>query len=114
MSKSFIQANAQSILKDGDTSVITLSITRSDKKRFHYYFFKIEDKLENNKYIPISFDLMIKENGKGMNRHYNIVAVYNDGYVVFSLNKNHKIEFNYGEPYRVGLPFDEAEEIVKF
>jgi hypothetical protein len=114
MNKSFIQKNAESILNDSDTSVITLSITKSDRKKFHYYFFKIEDSLKNNKHIPISFELLTKENGVGANRHYNIVAVYNDGYVVFSLNKNHKVEFNYNSIGMVGLPFDEAEEIIMF
>lgn len=114
MSKSFIQKNAESILNDSDTRVITLTITKGDRKKFHYYFFKIEDKLENNKHIPISYELLTKENGVGVNRHYIIVAVYNDGYVVFSLNKNHSIEFNYKSTGMIGLPFNEAEEIVKF
>lgn len=114
MKNDFIKLNAQSILNSDDTDVITMSITGSDRKKSHYYFFKIDDEIENNKCIPISYELLMTENGKGTNRHYNIVAVYKNGYVVFSLNKDHQIKFNYGSPKNIGLPFDEAEEIVKF
>lgn len=114
MYNSFIKQNAESILKDGDTSVITMTVQGTDRKKFHYYFFKVEDELENNTHITIPFKILMTEKGKGTNRHYNIVAVYKNGYVVFSLNKDHKIAFNYGSPGNVGLPFEEAEEIVKF
>lgn len=114
MFNNLIKQNAESILKDGDTSVITMTVQGTDLKKLHYYFFKVESEIENNTHIAIPIKILTEEKGKGKNRHYNIVAVYKNGYVVFSLNKKHTIACNYGSPINVGLPFEEAEEIVKF
>lgn len=66
--------------------VITMSITREDRTKAHYYIFKKTEDLEHL-YARIPISVLTKENGKGRNRHYIVVAVTESGYEVYDLNK---------------------------
>lgn len=93
---------------------ITMTVTRKDRSKKHYYIFKIfGDTIDSRTYIPLPLDIVMKVNGKGRNNHYITVAVMNDGYVVHDLNKEHKAQMlNFGSC--IAFSYDEAEEIVKF
>ncbi len=97
-----------------DAEVITMSITREDRTKRHYYIFKLHgDTIASRTYIPIPFDLLTKTNGKGRYNHYIVVAVMHDGYVTIDLNKEHNVKMlDFGR--YVGFDYDEAEEVVKF
>jgi len=78
------------IVRDNQTldgaEVITASITNGDKTKEHYYIFKKKDDDERScARIPIS--VLTRENGKGRNNHYIVVAVTDKGYEVYNLNK---------------------------
>jgi hypothetical protein len=95
---------------------ITMCVEGETKKgkmvKWHYYIFKIEDSIKNHDCITLPLEVAMKQNGKTMPMYYEIVAVYDDGYVLFSLNKRHKLQLNYGLPSLVGLPINEAEIVV--
>lgn len=98
----------------GGADVITMSITRYDRTKRHYYIFKLHgDTIDSRTYIPIPFDILTKINGKGRYSHYIVVAVMHDGYVTIDLNKERNLKMlDYGR--YVGIDYDEAEEVVKF
>lgn len=94
--------------------VITMTITRDDRSKRHYYIFKMEgDTINSRKYIPLPFDILSKRNGNGRHSHYIVVTLLDDGYIVFDLNKERTV-LNLSLGRLVGLKYEEAEEIVKF
>lgn len=101
-------------LLDG-AEAITVSVTRGDRTKRHYYIFNmIGEEIDSRSYIPVPMDIVTRTNGNGKYNHYIIVAVLNDGYVVFDMNKNHEMKsFGLRIPL-FGLKYEEAEEIVKF
>lgn len=78
-----------------DAEIITATVTREDRTRAHYYIFKKTEDLEHQ-YVRIPINVLTKENGKGKNKHYIVVAVTPSGYEVYDLNKprNMHIEGN--------------------
>ncbi len=106
------------IVRDNPTldgaEAIRVSVTREDRTKAHYYIFKMHgDTITSRTYIPIPFGVISRENGKGRNRHYIVVAILSDGYVVIDLNKNHKMQILELGKY-FGISYDEAEEIVHY
>lgn len=92
--------------------VITATVTREDRTKAHYYIFKLHgDTIESRTYIPLPFDVITRENGKGRHRHYIAIAILSNGYVVIDLNKEHKMQMLELGKY-FGISYDEAEEIV--
>lgn len=87
------------IVRDNPTldggEIITATVTREDRTRAHYYIFKKNEDLEHQ-YVRIPISVLTKENGKGKNKHYIVVAVTPSGYEVYDLNKprNMHIEGN--------------------
>lgn len=106
------------IVRDNPTldgaEVITTTVTREDRTRKHYYIFKVHgDTIDSRTNIPLPFSIISKENGKGRNRHYVVVAVMIDGYVVIDLNKELRMGMlEFGKYFTVD--YKDAEEVVKF
>lgn len=73
---------------------ITMSITRRDRTRAHYYIFKEEGYLEKDETVKVPLSLMMKENGKGRNRHYILVVAKFNGYMMFDLNRDRRLQLN--------------------
>lgn len=69
-----------------DAEVITTTITREDRTKAHYYIFKKKEDLDEL-YVRIPTYVLTKENGKGKNKHYIVVAVTEKGFEVYDLNK---------------------------
>lgn len=112
------------IVRDNPTldgaEVITATVTREDRTRAHYYIFKKTEYLEHQ-YTRIPISVLTKENGKGRNRHYIVVAVTQNGYEVYDLNKprNMHIENNtavIGDVDEMGfnIPEDKINEPMPF
>ena len=100
--------------------VITATVTREDRTRAHYYIFKKKEELEHLR-VRIPIDVLTRENGKGRNRHYIIVAVTKNGYEVYDLNKpkSMHIEGNtvvVGDVSEIGcnIPADKMDEPLPF
>lgn len=85
-----------------DAEIITTTITREDKTRAHYYIFKKKEFL-NELFVRIPTHVLTKENGKGKNKHYIIVAVTEEGFETYDLNipRNMHIE---GDTVVIGNP----------
>lgn len=82
---------------------ITATVTREDRTRAHYYIFKKQEEDLGHQYAKIPLSVMTKENGKGRNRHYVVVAVTPTGYEVYDLNKPRSIHIE-GTMVAIGNP----------
>lgn len=96
-----------------DAEVITMSITREDRTKRHYYIYKKNEDLEHL-YARIPLSVLTKENGKGRYKHYIVVAVKPTGFEVYDLNKprNIQVENNtvlVGNVDSIGFNFNENE-----
>lgn len=106
------------IVRDNPTldgaEVITTTVTREDRTRKHYYIFKVNgEAIDSRTNIQLPFSIITKENGKGRNRHYVVVAVMVDGYVVIDLNKELRMGMlEFGKYFTID--YKDAEEVVKF
>lgn len=99
-------------LLDG-AEVITATITREDRTKRHYYIFKKTEDL-NHLYVKIPINVLTKENGKGRNKHYIVVAVTEKGYEVYDLNKPKSMHVDgintvVGNPDEIGYNIAENE-----
>lgn len=107
-------------LLDG-AEVITTTITRADRTKAHYYIFKKPEEDLKHLCVRIPISVLTRENGKGKNRHYIVVAVTPDGYEVYDLNKPRSmhIEGNtavIGDVDKIGcnIPEDKINEPMPF
>lgn len=79
------------IVRDNPTldsaEAITVSVTREDRTKAHYYIFKKQEEDLKHLYVRIPIGILTRENGKGKHKHYIIVAVTQKGYEVYDLNK---------------------------
>lgn len=96
-----------------DAEVITMSITREDRTKRHYYIFKKDEDLKRQ-CVRIPINVLTKENGKGRYKHYIVVAVTQTGYEVYDLNRPRSmhIEDNtavISDVDSIGFNFDENE-----
>lgn len=113
------------IVRDNPTldgaEAITATVTREDRTRAHYYIFKKPEEDLKHLYVRIPISVLTRENGKGKNRHYIVVAVTPDGYEVYDLNKPRSmhIEGNtvvIGDVDKIGcnIPEDKINEPMPF
>jgi len=107
-------------LLDG-AEVITTTITREDRTKAHYYIFKKPEEDLKDLCVRIPISVLTRENGKGKNRHYIVVAVTPNGYEVYDLNKPRSmhIEGNtavIGDVDKIGcnIPEDKINEPMPF